>query len=104
MCQTKDVAVRDWVKLAVSRARLSGTPAVFWLDETRPHDANIIAKVRAYLPEHDTSGLQIEIKSPQDAMVFSLDRIRNGQDTNVVTGDVLREYLYDMLLYGAFGQ
>jgi len=96
MCQTKDIAVRDWVKLAVSRARLSGMPAVFWLDETRPHDANVIAKVRAYLPEHDTSGLQIEIMSPDDAMRFSLERIRRGEDTISVTGNVLRDYLTDL--------
>ena len=96
MCQTKDLPVRDWVKLAVSRARLSATPAVFWLDETRPHDANVLAKVRAYLPEHDTSGLQIEIMSPDDAIKFSLDRIRKGQDTISVTGNVLRDYLTDL--------
>jgi isocitrate dehydrogenase len=96
MCQTKDVAVRDWVKLAVSRARLTGTPAVFWLDESRPHDANIIAKVRAYLPEHDTSGLQIEIMAPEAAIRFSLERIRQGQDTISVTGNVLRDYLTDL--------
>jgi isocitrate dehydrogenase len=96
MCQTRDVAVRDWVKLAVTRARLTGTPAVFWLDETRPHDANIQAKVRAYLPEHDTSGLQIEIMAPEEAMQFSLERIRRGQDTISVTGNVLRDYLTDL--------
>ncbi|MCX6020563.1 MAG: NADP-dependent isocitrate dehydrogenase [Chloroflexi bacterium] len=96
MCQTKDVPVRDWVKLAVSRARLSGVPAVFWLDETRPHDANVIAKVRAYLPEHDTTGLQIEIMAPDDAIKFSLERIRKGQDTISVTGNVLRDYLTDL--------
>ncbi len=96
MCQTKDVAVRDWVKLAVSRARLSGAPAVFWLDETRPHDANLIAKVREYLKEHDTSGLQIEIMAPNDAIRFSLERIRKGQDTISVTGNVLRDYLTDL--------
>jgi isocitrate dehydrogenase len=96
MCQTKDIPVRDWVKLAVTRARLSSTPAVFWLDESRPHDANVIAKVRAYLPEHDTSGLQIEIMSPNDAMSFSLERIRKGQDTISVTGNVLRDYLTDL--------
>ncbi len=96
MCQTKDVPIRDWVKLAVTRARLTGTPAVFWLDETRPHDANVIAKVRAYLQEHDTSGLQIEIMSPDDAMKFSLERIRKGQDTISVTGNVLRDYLTDL--------
>ncbi len=96
MCQTKDLPIRDWVKLAVSRARLSGTPAVFWLDEDRPHDAHVIAKVRAYLPEHETSGLQIEIMSPADAIKSSLERIRKGQDTISVTGNVLRDYLTDL--------
>ena len=96
MCQTKDVPIRDWVKLAVSRARITGAPAVFWLDQTRPHDANLIAKVRAYLPEHDTTGLQIEIMAPTDAMRFSLERIRRGQDTISVTGNVLRDYLTDL--------
>ncbi len=96
MCQTKDVAVRDWVRLAVTRARITGTPAVFWLDETRPHDANLIAKVRTYLGEHDTAGLQIEIMSPDDAMRFTLARIRQGQDTISVTGNVLRDYLTDL--------
>jgi isocitrate dehydrogenase len=96
MCQTKDLPVRDWVKLAVTRARITGAPAVFWLDETRPHDANLIAKVRAYLPEHDTSGLQIEIMKPTDAIAFSLERIRKGQDTISVTGNVLRDYLTDL--------
>ena len=88
--------IRDWVKLAVSRARITGAPAVFWLDETRPHDANLIAKVRAYLPEHDTTGLQIEIMAPDDAIAFSLERIRRGQDTISVTGNVLRDYLTDL--------
>ncbi len=96
MCQTKDVAIRDWVKLAVSRARLSGAPAVFWLDETRPHDANLIAKLREYLKEHDTSGLQTEIMAPSDAIKYSLERIRKGQDTISVTGNVLRDYLTDL--------
>lgn len=96
MCQTKDVAIRDWVKLAVTRARITGTPAVFWLDETRPHDANLIAKVRQYLAEHDTSGLQIEIMAPTEAMAFSLRRIRQGLDTISVTGNVLRDYLTDL--------
>jgi len=96
MCQTKDVPIRDWVKLAVSRARLSGAPAVFWLNETRPHDANVIAKVRAYLPDHDTSGLQMEIMAPDDALRFSLERIRKGQDTISVTGNILRDYLTDL--------
>jgi isocitrate dehydrogenase len=96
MCQTKDVPIQDWVRLAVTRARATGTPAVFWLDETRPHDANVIDKVRKYLPEHDTSGLQIEIMAPVDAMKFSLARIRKGQDTISVTGNVLRDYLTDL--------
>jgi isocitrate dehydrogenase len=96
MCQTKDLPVRDWVKLAVTRARLTNTPAVFWLDQDRPHDANVKAKVEAYLSEHDTSGLQIEIMSIDDAMRFSLERIRKGQDTISVTGNVLRDYLTDL--------
>jgi isocitrate dehydrogenase len=96
MAQTKDVAIRDWVKLAVSRARLTGVPAVFWLDETRPHDANVIAQVREYLREHDLSGLQIEIKNPNEAMRLSLERIRRGEDTISVTGNVLRDYLTDL--------
>jgi isocitrate dehydrogenase len=96
MAQTTDVAVRDWVRLAVSRARLTGVPVVFWLDETRPHDANVIAKVRSYLAEHNTSGLQIEIMAPDDAMRFTLERIRKGQDTISVTGNVLRDYLTDL--------
>jgi isocitrate dehydrogenase len=96
MCQTKDVPIRDWVKLAVSRARATGDPAVFWLDEGRAHDAVLIEKVRAYLPEHDTDGLQIEIKAPQDAIAFSLERIRRGENTISVTGNVLRDYLTDL--------
>jgi isocitrate dehydrogenase len=96
MCQTKDLPIRDWVKLAVSRARITGAPAVFWLDATRPHDANLIAKVRAYLPEHDTSGLTIEIMAPVDAIRYSLERIRRGEDTISVTGNVLRDYLTDL--------
>jgi isocitrate dehydrogenase len=96
MGETRDVAIRDWVKLAVTRAGLTGTPAVFWLDESRPHDANLIARVRAYLAEHDPSGLQIEIMSPEDAMRFTLARIRKGQDTIAVTGNVLRDYLTDL--------
>ena len=96
MCQTKDVPIRDWVKLAVSRARATGNPAVFWLDEDRAHDANLIAKVREYLPEHDTDGLQIEIMKPVDAIAFSLERIRKGEDTISVTGNVLRDYLTDL--------
>ncbi|WP_327070102.1 NADP-dependent isocitrate dehydrogenase [Kitasatospora sp. NBC_01302] len=95
-CQTKDVPIRDWVKLAVNRARATGNPAVFWLDETRAHDANLIAKVKAYLPEHDTEGLQIEILAPEQATAFSLERIRRGEDTISVTGNVLRDYLTDL--------
>jgi isocitrate dehydrogenase len=95
-CQTKDVPIRDWVKLAVTRARASRTPAVFWLDETRAHDATLIGLVRTYLAEHDTEGLQIEIMSPVDAMAFSLERIRRGDDTISVTGNVLRDYLTDL--------
>ncbi|GAB2885991.1 NADP-dependent isocitrate dehydrogenase [Nocardioides pacificus] len=95
-CQAKDVPIRDWVKLAVTRARATGTPAVFWLDETRAHDRNLIAKVKQYLPEHDTEGLQIEIMSPVEATKFSLERIRRGEDTISVTGNVLRDYLTDL--------
>ncbi|MEV6010454.1 NADP-dependent isocitrate dehydrogenase [Streptomyces sp. NPDC051976] len=96
MCQTKDVPIRDWVKLAVSRARATGDPAVFWLDEGRAHDANLIEKVRAYLPEHDTDGLRIEIMTPEQATAFSLERIRRGENTISVTGNVLRDYLTDL--------
>ncbi|MBP0460444.1 NADP-dependent isocitrate dehydrogenase [Streptomyces montanisoli] len=96
MCQTKDVPVRDWVKLAVTRARATGDPAVFWLDESRAHDRNLIAKVEAYLPEHDTEGLTIEVMSPVDAIRFSLERIRRGENTISVTGNVLRDYLTDL--------
>ncbi|MFE1765005.1 NADP-dependent isocitrate dehydrogenase [Streptomyces angustmyceticus] len=96
MSQTKDAPIRDWVKLAVTRARATGDPAVFWLDETRAHDAQLIAKVKAYLPEHDTEGLQIEILSPVDAITFSLERIRRGENTISVTGNVLRDYLTDL--------
>jgi isocitrate dehydrogenase len=96
MCQTKDVPIRDWVKLAVSRARATGDPIVFWLDETRPHDANLIAKVKEYLKDHDTSGLQIEIMAPLEATKFSLERIRKGLNTISVTGNVLRDYLTDL--------
>ncbi len=95
-CQAKDVPIRDWVKLAVTRARASGVPAVFWLDPTRAHDTNLIAKVKAYLPEHDTDGLQIEIMSPVEATQFSIDRIRRGEDTISVTGNVLRDYNTDL--------
>ncbi|WP_255950698.1 NADP-dependent isocitrate dehydrogenase [Streptomyces odontomachi] len=96
MCQTKDAPIRDWVKLAVTRARATGDPAVFWLDATRAHDAQLIEKVRAYLPEHDTEGLTIEIMAPVDAMAYSLERIRRGENTISVTGNVLRDYLTDL--------
>jgi isocitrate dehydrogenase len=95
-CQAKDEPIRDWVGLAVRRARATGAPAVFWLDEDRAHDAVLINKVRAYLQDHDTEGLQIEIMAPEDAMAFSLERIRRGEDTISVTGNVLRDYLTDL--------
>lgn len=96
MCQTKDAPIRDWVKLAVTRARLSNTPAIFWLDKNRGHDAQIIAKVEKYLKEHDTSSLDISIMAPADACRTSLERIRQGKDTISVTGNVLRDYLTDL--------
>ena len=96
MCQTKDEPIRDWVKLAVSRARLSDTPAIFWLDENRAHDAELIKKVNDYLPEHDTAGLDIRILNPVVATQLSLDRIRAGKDTISVTGNVLRDYNTDL--------
>ncbi|MFI1015475.1 NADP-dependent isocitrate dehydrogenase [Streptomyces sp. NPDC020965] len=96
MCQTKDLPIRDWVKLAVTRARATGNPTVFWLDESRAHDASLITKVKQYLTEHDTEGLQIEIMAPVDAIAFSLERIRRGEDTISVTGNVLRDYLTDL--------
>jgi isocitrate dehydrogenase len=95
-CQTKDEPVRDWVKLGVARARATGTPAVFWLDPDRGHDAQIIQKVKVYLADHDLSGLDIKILTPVDAMKFSLERIRRGEDTISVTGNVLRDYLTDL--------
>ena len=94
--QTKDIAIRDWVKLAVTRARASGAPAVFWLDETRSHDAALIAKVKTYLADHDTEGLTIEILAPAAATQYSLDRLRKGEDTISVTGNVLRDYNTDL--------
>lgn len=96
MCQTKDAPIRDWVKLAVNRARASNTPAVFWLDKNRAHDAELIKKVEAYLPEHDTSGLELHIMAPVEATRFSLARIKDGKDTISVTGNVLRDYLTDL--------
>ncbi|MGB5701441.1 MAG: NADP-dependent isocitrate dehydrogenase, partial [Polyangiales bacterium] len=95
-CQTKDAPVRDWVALTVRRARASGTPAVFWLDETRAHDAELIAKVSAYLPEHETTGLDIRTLPPAEATRFSLERLKEGKDTISVTGNVLRDYLTDL--------
>ena len=94
--QTKDVAIRDWVKLAVTRARATGSPAVFWLDASRAHDAQLITKVNTYLADHDTEGLTIEILAPAEATQYSLDRIRKGEDTISVTGNVLRDYLTDL--------
>ncbi len=95
-CQTKDVPIRNWVELAVTRARASGDPAVFWLDQTRAHDANLIAKVEAYLPEHDTDGLDIRILPPVEAATLSVQRIRQGLNTISVTGNVLRDYNTDL--------
>ncbi|MFJ9929561.1 NADP-dependent isocitrate dehydrogenase [Streptomyces misionensis] len=95
-CQTKDAPIRDWVKLAVTRARATGDPAVFWLDEGRAHDAQLIAKVKRYLPEHDTEGLDIRILSPVEAAKLSVERIRRGENTISVTGNVLRDYLTDL--------
>ncbi|MFJ6894926.1 NADP-dependent isocitrate dehydrogenase [Streptomyces hokutonensis] len=95
-CQTKDAPIKDWVKLAVTRARATGNPAVFWLDETRAHDAQLIKKIEAYLPEHDTEGLDIRILAPVEATKLSVERIRRGEDTISVTGNVLRDYLTDL--------
>ncbi|WP_440053116.1 NADP-dependent isocitrate dehydrogenase [Pseudoalteromonas sp. T1lg65] len=96
MCQVKDAPIKDWVKLAVNRARATGVPAVFWLNEARAHDAELIKKVNAYLPEHDTNGLDIRIMAPVEATLFSLERMKNGEDTISVTGNVLRDYLTDL--------
>jgi isocitrate dehydrogenase len=96
MCQTRDLPIRDWVKLAVSRARLTGQPAVFWLDRNRAHDANLIEKVETYLKDHDTSGLDISIMAPVDAINYTMERLRAGQNTISVTGNVLRDYLTDL--------
>jgi isocitrate dehydrogenase len=96
MCQTKDLPIRDWVKLAVSRARQTGTPAIFWLDENRGHDANLIQLVTRYLGDHDTNGLDIRIMTPLEAMRTTLERVRAGEDTISVTGNVLRDYLTDL--------
>lgn len=96
MCQAKDEPIKDWVKLAVKRARESSSPAIFWLDENRSHDREIIAKIKKYLPENDTKGLEIKILSPVDAMKYTLERVRKGLDTISVTGNVLRDYLTDL--------
>ncbi len=96
VCQTKDAPIQDWVKLAVTRARATGAPAVFWLDKNRAHDSQIIGKVNRYLKDHDTKGLEIKIMSPEEAMRLSLERIREGKDTISVTGNVLRDYLTDL--------
>ncbi|MDF2378063.1 MAG: NADP-dependent isocitrate dehydrogenase [Verrucomicrobiales bacterium] len=95
-CQTKDAPIRDWVKLAVNRARATGSPAIFWLDESRAHDANLITKVNTYLAGHDTDGLDIQIMSPVDATNYTLKRLKAGEDTISVTGNVLRDYLTDL--------
>lgn len=96
MCQTKDEAIKDWVKLAVNRASASNTPAIFWLDENRAHDSEVIAKVKKYLPDQDTTGLEIKILKPVEAMIYTLERSRKGLDTISVTGNVLRDYLTDL--------
>ena len=96
MCQAKDAPIQDWIKLAVKRARLTDTPAIFWLDKNRAHDAQLIAKVEKYLPEHNTEGLDIQIMAPEEATRFSLERIKKGEDTISVTGNVLRDYLTDL--------
>ena len=96
MCQTKDKPIRNWVKLAVTRARVSGSPAVFWLDKNRAHDAALIGKLNTYLPDHETTGLDIRVMAPVDAMRFSLERVRRGENTIAVTGNVLRDYLTDL--------
>jgi isocitrate dehydrogenase len=96
MCQTKDLPVQDWVKLAVNRSRLTGQPAIFWLDDKRAHDAKLIAKVEKYLKDHDTDGLDIRIMSPFDATLYTLERVKAGENTISVTGNVLRDYLTDL--------
>jgi len=96
MCQAKDIPIKDWVGLAVKRARATGNPAIFWLDENRAHDREVIKKVEKYLKDHDTEGLDIRIMKPVDAMRFTLERVRKGLDTISVTGNVLRDYLTDL--------
>jgi isocitrate dehydrogenase len=96
MCQVKDAPVQDWIKLAVNRAKATQTPTIFWLDNERAHDAELIKKVEAYLPNYDTAGLDIQILSPTNATLYTLDRLKKGQDTISVTGNVLRDYLTDL--------
>ena len=96
MCQVKDEPIRDWIKLAIRRARLSNTPVVFWLNQERAHDAELIKKVEKYLPDHNTEGLELDIKAPGEAIRFSLARIKEGKDTISATGNVLRDYLTDL--------
>lgn len=96
MCQSKDEPIQDWIKLAVNRAKLSGSPAIFWLNKDRGHDAQLIKKIEQYLPNHDTTGLDIQIMPPVEAMKFTLERVRKGEDTIAVTGNVLRDYLTDL--------
>jgi len=95
-CQAKDIPIQDWIGLAVRRARATGVPAIFWLDENRAHDAQVIKKVKKYLPEHDTTGLEIKIMAPDDAMRFTLERVRKGLDTISVSGNAIRDYLTDL--------
>jgi len=99
MCQTKDEPIKDWVRLAVSRAKNTGTKTIFWLDESRSHDATIIEKVNLYLKDHDLNGLDITIMKPVDAIRVSMERATNGEDTVSVTGNVLRDYLTVRLYY-----
>ena len=96
MCQTKDEPIKDWVKLAVNRAKATGWPAIFWLNENRAHDAELIQKVNTYLQNHDTAGLDIQIMAPYEATLFTLERVKNGENTISVTGNVLRDYLTDL--------
>ncbi|WP_279627402.1 NADP-dependent isocitrate dehydrogenase [Vibrio qinghaiensis] len=96
MCQVKDAPIQDWVKLAVTRARATGVPAIFWLDDQRAHDRELIKKVNVYLADHDTAGLDIQILSPVEATQFTLERLKAGKDTISVTGNVLRDYLTDL--------
>ncbi|MGH1468338.1 MAG: NADP-dependent isocitrate dehydrogenase, partial [Bdellovibrionales bacterium] len=96
MCQTKDEPIKDWVRLGVSRAKATGSPAVFWLDENRAHDANLIKRVNECLKDHDTSGLEIKILAPVEATKYTLKRVKEGQDVISVTGNVLRDYLTDL--------